>query len=88
MNNRMKFLSFSLIFIGLTTAVFAQQDTIVNPNSVERIPYYEQLYRLEYGERLIFRRNKMQALSLPNLTLQNFYFRVFKVVLLLHMMTL
>jgi len=45
MNNRMKFLSFSLIFIGLTTAVFAQQDTIVNPNSVERIPYYEQLYR-------------------------------------------
>jgi gliding motility associated protien GldN len=41
----MKFLSFLLICIGLTTASFAQQDTIVNPNSVEKIPYYEQLYR-------------------------------------------
>jgi gliding motility associated protien GldN len=41
----MKFLSFLLVFIGLTTASFAQQDTIVNPNSVEKIPYYEQLYR-------------------------------------------
>jgi Gliding motility associated protein GldN len=41
----MKFLSFLLISIGLTTASFAQQDTIVNQNSVEKIPYYEQLYR-------------------------------------------
>jgi len=41
----MKFLSFLLICVGLSTAAFAQQDTIVNPNSVEKIPYYEQLYR-------------------------------------------
>jgi gliding motility associated protien GldN len=45
MINRMKLLSFLLVYIGLATALFAQQDTIVNPNSVERIPYYEQLYR-------------------------------------------
>lgn len=30
---------------GLVTAAFAQQDTVFNPNSVEKIPYYEQLYR-------------------------------------------
>ncbi|MEY4929764.1 MAG: gliding motility protein GldN, partial [Bacteroidota bacterium] len=30
---------------GFFSAAFAQQDTIVNPNSIERIPYYEQLYR-------------------------------------------
>lgn len=41
----MKFLSFLLINLGLSVALFAQQDTIVNPNSVEKIPYYEQLYR-------------------------------------------
>jgi gliding motility associated protien GldN len=41
----MKFLSFLLIYIGLSTALFAQPDTIVNPNSTEKIPYYEQLYR-------------------------------------------
>jgi hypothetical protein len=41
----MKFLSFLLLYVGLTTALFAQQDTIVNQNSVEKIPYYEQLYR-------------------------------------------
>jgi hypothetical protein len=29
----------------LVTAAFGQQDTVYNPNSVERIPYYEQLYR-------------------------------------------
>jgi Gliding motility associated protein GldN len=45
MNNRMKFLSFLLVFVGLATASFSQQDTIVNPNSTEKIPYYEQLYR-------------------------------------------
>jgi len=41
----MKLLSFLVIYVGLATSLFAQQDTIVNPNSVERIPYYEQLYR-------------------------------------------
>jgi Gliding motility associated protein GldN len=41
----MKFLSFLLLYVGLSTALFAQQDTIVNQNSVEKIPYYEQLYR-------------------------------------------
>ena len=41
----MKLLSFIVIFVGLATTLLAQQDTIVNPNSVERIPYYEQLYR-------------------------------------------
>jgi gliding motility associated protien GldN len=41
----MKFLSFLLLYVGLTTALFAQPDTIVNQNSVEKIPYYEQLYR-------------------------------------------
>jgi hypothetical protein len=41
----MKFLSSLILLVGLTTALFAQQDTIVNQNSVEKIPYYEQLYR-------------------------------------------
>lgn len=33
------------LFLVSCYSVFAQQDTIVNPNSIERIPYYEQLYR-------------------------------------------
>jgi len=37
--------SFLVLSFGFFSAVFAQQDTIVNPNSIERIPYYEQLYR-------------------------------------------
>ena len=41
----MKLLIFCLIYLGFATASVAQQDTIVNPNGVERIPYYEQLYR-------------------------------------------
>ncbi len=41
----MKLLTFLVFYTGLVTASFAQQDTIVNPNSIERIPYYEQLYR-------------------------------------------
>ena len=45
MIKRMKLLSFLLVFLGLSIGSFAQQDTIVNPNSVEKIPYYEQLYR-------------------------------------------
>lgn len=41
----MRSLSFFLLSFGLVTASFAQQDTVFNPNSVEKIPYYEQLYR-------------------------------------------
>lgn len=37
--------SLFILFVGVCSTVFAQQDTIVNPNSIEKIPYYEQLYR-------------------------------------------
>ncbi len=37
--------SFLILSFGLAGSALAQQDTIVNPNSIERIPYYEQLYR-------------------------------------------
>jgi len=37
--------SLFILSIGVFTSAMAQQDTIVNPNSIERIPYYEQLYR-------------------------------------------
>lgn len=37
-------ISFSVTFLFSLT-VFSQSDTIVNPISIERIPYYEQLYR-------------------------------------------
>jgi gliding motility associated protien GldN len=41
----MRYLSLILLFIGFCTGAQAQLDTIYNLNSVERIPYYEQLYR-------------------------------------------
>ncbi len=41
----MKLLIFCLISVGFASESFAQQDTIVNPNGIEKIPYYEQLYR-------------------------------------------
>lgn len=41
----MKFVSVFLLSIGLAGVATAQQDTVYNPNSTERIPYYEQLYR-------------------------------------------
>lgn len=37
--------SLFILFVVGYSSVFAQQDTIINPNSIERIPYYEQLYR-------------------------------------------
>lgn len=40
----MKALSFIFLCLLVSSAAFAQ-DTISNPNSVEKIPYYEQLYR-------------------------------------------
>lgn len=42
---KMKFVSILLLSIGLVGVATAQQDTVYNPNSTERIPYYEQLYR-------------------------------------------
>jgi hypothetical protein len=41
----MKVVSIFLLSIGLAGGALAQQDTVYNPNSTERIPYYEQLYR-------------------------------------------
>lgn len=41
----MKLLVFCIVSFGFSYAVSAQQDTIVNPNGIEKIPYYEQLYR-------------------------------------------
>lgn len=41
----MKVVSVLLLSFGLTGAAFAQQDTVYNPNSTERIAFYEQLYR-------------------------------------------
>lgn len=41
----MRYLSLILLSLGLSTVAFSQQDTVYNPNSIERIPYYEQLYR-------------------------------------------
>lgn len=34
-----------ILVLGLTLAGYSQQDTIINPNSTEKIPFYEQLYR-------------------------------------------
>src|SRR2546421_11000205 len=36
---------FLCLLLAVSTGAFAQQDTIFNPNSIEKIPYYEQLYR-------------------------------------------
>lgn len=41
----MKVVSVLLLSFGLTVTAFAQQDTVYNPNSTERIAFYEQLYR-------------------------------------------
>lgn len=41
----MKNLIWLVLFIGLSNLLFAQTDTIVNPGSVDGIPYYEQMYR-------------------------------------------
>jgi gliding motility associated protien GldN len=34
-----------VLFVVLGGCAFAQQDTIANPNSIDKIPFYEQLYR-------------------------------------------
>jgi gliding motility associated protien GldN len=41
----MKKILLLVLSIGLFLSGYAQQDTIINPNSTERIPFYEQLYR-------------------------------------------
>jgi Gliding motility associated protein GldN len=57
---KMKFVSIFLLSIGLAGVVSAQQDTIYNPNSTERIPYYEQLYRFRV-ERIVDLNEKQNA---------------------------
>ena len=56
----MKFVSIFLLSIGLAGVVSAQQDTVYNPNSTERIPYYEQLYRFRV-ERIVDLNEKQNA---------------------------
>ena len=41
----MRIATLGFLSLGFVGNVFAQQDTIINPNSTERIPFYEQLYR-------------------------------------------
>jgi hypothetical protein len=41
----MKIYISAFILVGLCSSVLAQSDTIVNPGSVDGIPYYEQLYK-------------------------------------------
>jgi Gliding motility associated protein GldN len=42
---KMRILIVVLLLVGSFINGFSQRDTIVNPNSVEKIPFYEQLYR-------------------------------------------
>lgn len=35
----------AVLLVVLGSSAFAQQDTIANPNSIDKIPFYEQLYR-------------------------------------------
>jgi hypothetical protein len=57
---KMKFVSIFLLSIGLAGFATAQQDTVYNPNSTERIPYYEQLYRFRV-ERIVDLNEKQNA---------------------------
>lgn len=57
---KMKFVSIFLLSIGLAGVATAQQDTVYNPNSTERIPYYEQLYRFRV-ERIVDLKEKQNA---------------------------
>jgi Gliding motility associated protein GldN len=57
---KMKFVSILLLSIGLAGVATAQQDTVYNPNSTERIPYYEQLYRFRV-ERIVDLKEKQNA---------------------------
>jgi gliding motility associated protien GldN len=42
---KMRITSLIVLSFGLVLSGYAQQDTIFNPNSTEKIPFYEQLYR-------------------------------------------
>ncbi|MFN8889068.1 MAG: hypothetical protein ACK5WF_16530 [Cyclobacteriaceae bacterium] len=42
---KMRIISVVLLCLGFAFNGYSQRDTIVNPNSVEKIPFYEQLYR-------------------------------------------
>lgn len=56
----MKLVSIALLSFGLVGVAVAQQDTVYNPNSTERIPYYEQLYRFRV-ERIVDLKEKQNA---------------------------
>lgn len=56
----MKFVSIFFLSLGLAGVTIAQQDTVYNPNSTERIPYYEQLYRFRV-ERIVDLNEKQNA---------------------------
>lgn len=49
-----------LLSFGLVSSALGQQDTVYNPNSTERIPYYEQLYRFRV-ERMVDLGEKQNA---------------------------
>lgn len=56
----MKVASLIVLSIGICSSALAQQDTVYNPNSTERIPYYEQLYRFRI-ERVVDLGEKQNA---------------------------
>lgn len=68
----MKFLNFLFVFVGLATASFAQQDTIVNPNSTEKIPYYEQLYRFRVWRTIDMKEKQNEAFKSAKSDLSEF----------------
>lgn len=56
----MKVVSLIALSLGFSAVALAQQDTVYNPNSTERIPYYEQLYRFRV-ERVVDLGEKQNA---------------------------
>lgn len=74
----MRYLSLVLLFIGFCTGAQAQLDTIYNLNSVERIPYYEQLYRYKVWRVVDLNEKQNQGFKSAQSDIANFLLKSIK----------
>lgn len=68
----MKFLTVLLAGLSCATLVMAQPDTIANPNSIDKIAYYEQLYRFRVWREVDLREKQNAGFKSAESDITNF----------------
>ncbi|MFM8913536.1 MAG: gliding motility protein GldN [Flammeovirgaceae bacterium] len=67
-----------VLLVVLGGSAFAQQDTIANPNSIDKIPFYEQLYRFRVWRNVNLREKQNAGFKSAKSDIGDFLIKVIK----------